>query len=225
VPPELEICAVRLPGREMRIREPLIDDLQSIVDSLAEALAQIPAKPYVLFGHSMGALLAYELACRLRDRQCEQPRRLIVSGSQAPQKRREPLSQPVDTLTDAEFLEEIATSIHPGIRRVTEDTELATLVVPILRADFQICQGYTHGPRPPLTMPIHVLHGSSDSSVTADDVKPWAHCTVGTVSMNTLPGDHFFVHNTETVIPAILNAVNGDPRDISTCALSLSASH
>jgi len=191
----IEVCPVRLPGREMRIKDKPIEERGMMVHSIIAALIPVLAQPYVLFGHSMGGLLAYLVACEIRDRRLPLPRHLFVSARPAPRIARNILSRPVSRLSDAEFLQELATTVNSSLMGFSAESELLALVLPTLRSDFQLLEGYSYVPREPLPFPITALGGTSDSTISEADLQPWAECTTAAFSLEMLEGDHFFVNN------------------------------
>ena len=131
--PSVEVCAVRLPGRESRLHEPPFSRIDDLNDDLAAALRPQMDRPYCLFGHSMGALIAFELARTARDRGWPLPAHLFVSGARAPQVPR--TEAPLHELPDAEFIEAVAVRYAGIPAAVREHRELMDLVLPALRAD------------------------------------------------------------------------------------------
>jgi medium-chain acyl-[acyl-carrier-protein] hydrolase len=208
VPPWIDVCPIQLPGRETRIKEPLIRDMKVMVDNLARAILPFLHDPYVLFGHSMGALITYELANKIRELKYHGPDCLFISGSVAPSVARDTFSRPVQNLSNSEFIEEIADNIHPAVLRLVSEPGLMSVMLPILRADAELIQTYSYVVRPPLETPIIVFGGTSDPSVPPEDLKPWADCTRSHFSIEMLEGDHFFVHNSDQVVGNILNALD-----------------
>lgn len=194
VPASIEICPLRLPGREMRLREPPVTDFGTMIAALDAALGPYLDEPYALLGHSIGASIVYELTARLTATGRPLPCHLIVSARQAPHLRREVLSRPVAELSDAELLRDLS-SINAGTRAVMADDELAALVLPVLRADLALCQSYVATPRPPLPVPLTVLGGAQDPSVGPAELEPWAEHTTKDFTLRLFPGDHFFLVN------------------------------
>jgi medium-chain acyl-[acyl-carrier-protein] hydrolase len=199
----IEVCPVRLPGREMRIKDKPIEERGMMVQSIIAALTPVLAQPYALFGHSMGGLLAYLVACEIRDRRLPLPRHLFVSARPAPQIVRSVLSKPVSKLSDAEFLQELAGTVNSSLMDFIAESELLAVVLPALRSDFQLLEGYSYVPREPLPLPITALGGISDPTVSETDLQPWAECTTAAFSLEMLEGDHFFVNNPGLAIKVI----------------------
>src|SRR5262245_12023957 len=136
VPPDVEVCAIQLPGRDGRLREKPFVDLLALVDVLAKGLSPWLATPYALFGHSMGALIAYGLVRHLRQQSATPPVRLFVSGRRAPHvpSRQSPCHQ----LPDQEFIETLVQRYNGIPKAVLSEPELMSLFLPILRADFTL---------------------------------------------------------------------------------------
>lgn len=191
LPPSVEVCPVQLPGREARLSEPPFTSMPVLVDHLAGALAPHLDVPFAFFGHSLGALVSFELARELRRRSMPAPVRLFVSGCAAPH--RFSLSDPIYHLPDAEFIE--------GLRRldgtphaVLESADLMRLLMPVLRADFGLYESYIYTPEEPLDCPVSAYGGSQDHRVGLEKIKDWQDQTRGDFRQRIFPGNHFFLH-------------------------------
>ncbi len=175
---------VRLPGRESRIGEPAYTDMKPLVDALFEAFRPHAAGRFALFGHSMGAGIAFELARRLRREGLPLPERLIVSSARAPQMKTG-FSGPEPS--DAELL--AACAVSP---------EVAPLVLPALRADTRLYRNYVYQPETPLPLFIEVHGGADDTSLTEEQLRAWGEqSTIGS-SLTMHPGGHFFWGDADT---------------------------
>ncbi len=192
LPPSIEVCPLRLPGREMRLRESSITDFTVMVTALDEALSPYVDEPYALFGHSMGASLMYELAARFVATGRRAPAHLFVSGRQAPHVAGDPAQCSGNAPSDAELLRHM---VAPGTGApvALDDPELAALVLPALRADFALCRSYAPVRRPPLPVPLTVLGGAQDVGLGPAQLEPWAQHTTRAFSLRFFPGGHFFV--------------------------------
>ncbi|MER7004777.1 alpha/beta fold hydrolase [Dactylosporangium sp. NPDC000555] len=185
---DVEVLPICPPGREHRIAEaPQID-----LDRLADGVEEWLDRPYGLYGHSVGARLAFELARELRRRGRRHPALLAVSGCPAPQL---PVPTPEDSgLDDAAFLRRvIALGALPEV--VLNDPELRELVLPPLRADFRYVDTYRYRPEPPLDLYLHALGGDRDPEASAEAIRAWRAQTVGPFRCSMLPGGHFFIHS------------------------------
>jgi medium-chain acyl-[acyl-carrier-protein] hydrolase len=202
LPPSVEVCAVQLPGRGSRLREPPFTDLDTLLRALAEALLPYLDQPFAFFGHSMGALIGFELARRLRERELPGPIRLFVSGHRAPQLDRH--DPPSYDLPEPEFLEELR-RINGTPGEVLEHPELIQLLLPLLRADFKVVQAYLYKPRPPLDSPITAFGGLQDEDVSREQMAAWREQTTAEFSLHMLPGDHFFIHTSEALLLEVLS--------------------
>ena len=197
LPANIGVYAAQLPGRGDRLAEPPFLDLPALIESLTEAVQSDLDKPFAFFGHSMGALVAFELARKLRDEYGVEPAHLFVSGRRAPQLRD---SDPVTyNLEDAKFIEELR-RLNGTPRVMLENPELMELMGPTLRADFQICQTYVYTDSPPLRCPIAVFGGLQDEDITRENLQPWQNHTSGSFTLRLLPGDHFFLHSSEAIL-------------------------
>jgi medium-chain acyl-[acyl-carrier-protein] hydrolase len=204
----VEACSVRFPGRESRIREAPFAQLAPLVEALAEVLLPYLDKPFAFFGHSMGALVGFELARLLRRRpvpaegRALSPARLFVSGRNAPHT--PDGNPPLHALPEAEFLEELRRlNGIPG--EAFSYPELIQLMLPTLRADFTVCETYAYSIEPPLDCPISAFGGLGDSRVSQDNLQAWRDQTSADFSLQMFPGDHFFLHTAQSLLLRTLN--------------------
>lgn len=190
LPEEVEVCAIQPPGRWTRLREPPIARVIDLVDAAAPALRPLMDMPFLLFGHSLGAVVAFELARRL-------PREpslvgLLVSSRRAPQL---PIPyRPIHHLPDTEFVREMCQQYGGIPEEVLETPELLELLLPALRADMEAFETYSYSPAPPLECPIRCYGGLDDRVVSANDLEQWAEQTVVSCSVRMFPGGHFFIN-------------------------------
>jgi medium-chain acyl-[acyl-carrier-protein] hydrolase len=194
LPETIEVQAVNLPGRGTRLREAPFTRLTPLVHEIAEAIVPELDKPFAFFGHSMGALIAFELTHQLRKQNHLSPVHLIVSGRSAPQI---PDTDPqTHDLPEKEFMEELR-RLNGTPAEALEHPELMQLMLPILRADFAICETYTYEDRSVLDCPIAALGGLDDANVPREELTAWRERTTGAFTMRMFPGDHFYLHTAQ----------------------------
>lgn len=201
LPPAIEVLPAYLPGRESRMKEARFTDLRPLVEAIAEAILPHLDRPFAFFGHSMGGTIGYELARALRSRHQLEPVRLFISGRRAPQI--PPKSPATYDLPEDEFVETLR-SLNGIPGEVLDNRELMQLVMPLLRADFEICQTYDYIPGEPLTCPITVLGGLQDVEVPREDLNAWKEQTTSTCSVCMFPGDHFFINTSQLQILRVI---------------------
>jgi len=191
LPGFIEVCPILLPGREVRLSEPSLTDSVELIDQIASALGNHLDKPYAIFGHSMGALLALELAQTLRSRGLREPSFLFVSGRNASHL---PLEQRfLHQLPDDQFLAELDTRYGGLPQEILTNPELLELYLPILRADLKLLETHTHRERSPLDCPIAAFAGTDDRNVSAAGLAAWAEHTSASFETRRFEGGHFYL--------------------------------
>jgi medium-chain acyl-[acyl-carrier-protein] hydrolase len=214
-PAHIEVCPVRLPGRENRIDEPLIADMPALVRATAAGLRPYLDRPFAFFGHSMGALLSFELARFLRRHYRLSAVRLFVSGHGAPHL--PAADPPCHALPEAEFVAKLR-ELHGTPDEVLDNLELRALILPIVRADFAVCETYAYEEDEPLACPISAFGGRQDACVSRADLEAWSVHTRADFSARLLPGDHFFLHQARVQLIRLIEAdlINAlQPREAS----------
>ena len=190
LPREVEVCPIQLPGRGTRLKEPPFTKLPSLIEALARALDPLLDKPFAFFGHSLGALIGFELARQIRRQYGLIPVRLFASAGCAPQIPHRAL--PIHTLPDNQFLAELR-RLNGTPRELLDHEELMEVMLPILRADFALYETYLYSTEPPLSCPISAFGGLQDRRVSASDLEAWRSQTSASFSLRMFPGDHFFL--------------------------------
>jgi medium-chain acyl-[acyl-carrier-protein] hydrolase len=192
LPPTVEVCPILLPGREARLGEAAFSNVVPLVEALLPAIAPHLDKSFVFFGHSMGALVAFELARKLRQEYKVLPECLFVSAREAPGFA---LTQPpLCQMPDDEFIR--ALSRFNGVEQgALQHPELMKLMLPTLRADFAVHERYQYLEGSPLECPITVFGGLQDTATDAEGLNAWRDHTSASFARKMFPGDHFFINS------------------------------
>lgn len=213
LPSSVGVHAVQLPGRGRRFAEPALDRLDLMVAGIAHALRALDDKPMVFFGHSMGALLAFETARALRRLGQRGPSRLLLSAYRAPQFcRDEPC---IHHLPDGEFADKLR-ELEGTPPEVFENRELLQLMLPMVRADFAAVETYRHRPELPLSCPITAFGGLSDGDFPHESMQGWSAHTRSEFRMHMLEGSHFFIHSARDELLQLVSAEV--ERELAACA-------
>jgi len=192
LPSSIEVCPIQLPGREDRYREPAFTSITAAAQVLARELTPFLDKPYAIFGHSMGALVGFEVTRALRRARLAAPLGLFVAAYPAPQA---PLARsPIHHLPDRDFIEEMR-RMEGTPAAVLDNVELMEFMLPILRADFEACDTYTNVPEAPLECPLLVYGGADDREVGEAGLRQWRDQAAQSFALRMLPGNHFFVQS------------------------------
>lgn len=191
--PGVDVVPVQLAGRESRFTEPPSTSARRIVEQLAPLLARRAQRPFALFGHSMGALLAYELAHALHALG-NSPGHLFVSGYSSPRLPRPTQHAPVHAMSDPDVVAHL-TSLDGTAAEVLEHPELLEMLLPVVKADFAVCETYQHPDRPPLDLPVTVLGGLDDAGADRAGLLAWEELTTGDLAVHQFPGGHFYLHD------------------------------
>jgi medium-chain acyl-[acyl-carrier-protein] hydrolase len=196
-PPEIEVYAVQLPGREGRWMEPPFTRVQPLVESLAQALSRWVDKPFAFFGHSMGALISFELARYLRRTKDLGPIHLLASAYPAPH--RPDRFPQLHHLPEPELLEELR-RLNGTPEEILQNRELMALLLPTIRADCALCETYVHAIEPPLDCAISAYIGEHDPRVRYEDAAAWCYHTRQPFTLRVFPGHHFFLHTASAAL-------------------------
>jgi medium-chain acyl-[acyl-carrier-protein] hydrolase len=192
LPRNVEVCPIQLPGRENRLGEPPCTEIQPLAERLASEILPFAGKPFALFGHSMGALLAFELTRKLRRQGGPMPMALLLSAHRAahlPLRRKR-----LHGLPDAEFLQAVR-GLGGTPDEVFQHKDLVQVMLPTFRADFALCDGYDFVPEAPLDCPMVLYAGRQDTEVSPQEVEAWSEHTTQTARLRIFPGDHFFLRS------------------------------
>lgn len=212
-PPEIEVRAVQLPGHDARVLEKPFRNLSVLGEVLTEAVGPLLNKPFAIFGHSLGALLGYELACRLHNDRRLTPAGLIVSACRAPH--RQPKYPPLHEYPDRILCELFNLDVGPGTGRGAVGRNPLKWFLPTLRADLEMLVSYTFRQTAILPVPIVAIGGKTDKWVEVDDLQAWRLRTSGEFKMTLLAGGHFYIRDGAETLVRLLR------REVSAMAAKL----
>ncbi|MDY7229540.1 thioesterase II family protein [Hyalangium rubrum] len=210
--PSVEVWGVQLPGRGARVEEAPLTQVRELVDTLVRAVDF--GTSFAFFGHSLGALVAFETARRLRDLGRAPPGWLFLSAAPAPQvPRRGILTSHLDDDGLLTALEPIYGELALELR---EDAELRELILPGLRADLALVESYRHEAGAPLDCTMVVTGGAQDD-LTREELEPWRVHTTGPFELHLLPGGHFYLREQKDTLLRLLGEAlrQGPPRTVS----------
>lgn len=201
--PAIEVCAIQLPGRGARLGEPPMRSLALMVETLEQVIDLGDEVPFAFFGHSLGGLIAFELARYCQRRGGPVPERLFVSGSVAPSQRR--LSRRLHELGDAELIAALR-HYNGAPAAVLDEPELMALMLPTVRADFALAADHEYRAGAPLALPVSVYGGDRDPHVDFEDLSIWQDETSEPISLHCFVGDHFFIQSARDAVLAQMQA-------------------
>lgn len=207
--PRAEVLAVQYPGRQDRRHEPMMDSITELADRIFHALHRWTDRPFAFFGHSMGAVLAFEVAQRFHRVEQVDPRFLIVSARRAPSRLRPGNLH----LRDDDGLISELRRVGGTEEMFLNDAELRPAVLRLIRNDYKAIEGYAWSPTPSIDCPITALVGDSDPYTSVDDAAAWAQHSSGAFDLRVFPGGHFYLDNHRMeVIELISAALSAVPR-------------
>jgi medium-chain acyl-[acyl-carrier-protein] hydrolase len=201
LPDGIELLAVQLPGRETRMRETPLSDVSCLLDAMLPEIQGYLDRPFILYGHSMGALIAYEFARRMQ-RLSLAPECLMVSARVAPHRR--PPREPINKLPQAEFVEALR-QLNGTPEEVLGNEDLMALIVPMLRADFMLNEEYVYAAEPRLDCDILAFGGLADLETERQGMDDWREVTDGEFGLRMVPGGHFFIQTAQTLFLRMLS--------------------
>lgn len=192
LPEDVEACFVQLPGREDRFREPAFNQMGPLIDALEENVLPYLDRPYAIFGHSLGAVVGFELARQLRRHGHELPSHLFASSHRAPQ-----LPHPYGPIhkhSDADFIKELR-KYNGTPESILSNNELMRVLLPLIRADFTLYETYEYQDEEPLACRITAFGAFEDWKVSNAELIQWKEQTKSTFALHMFPGDHFYLHS------------------------------
>ncbi|MFC3996921.1 thioesterase II family protein [Nocardiopsis sediminis] len=198
---DADVLSVQYPGRQDRRGEPGVRDMAEYADRVYDALLPWNDRPLALFGHSMGAVIAFEVARRLEGAGTV-PARLFVSGRRAPSRTRE--GEDLHRRDDAGLIEEMR-RLDGTDSSLLDDPELLPLILPALRSDYTAIETYAYRPGPPLATPVTALVGDADPRATLKEVRAWSDHTGGAFDMEVFTGGHFYLTEHQDRVAALVS--------------------
>ena len=215
MPDWIELSAVQLPGREGRRAEQPMPRIAAIADSLARDMLSLTDRPYAFFGHSMGALIAFETARSLRRLGAPPPQALVLSGRRAP-----PIVEhdtPIHALSDADFVTAMCARYNGIPQIILEQPDMMRMLLPIMRADIEAIETYTYRHEPPLASPVFIYGGRDDPQMAPDNIAGWQSLTQQPRATRLFDGGHFYLQDErDTLVAALasdLSAIVSSPDD------------
>jgi medium-chain acyl-[acyl-carrier-protein] hydrolase len=203
LPPNVEVVAIQLPGRGHRFGEPLIRRLAQLSRVLAQELSPYLDKPFIFFGHSLGALLCFETARSLRRENRRQPAHLFVSATEAPHRRRK--EESLSDLPKGALVKKLREFNGTPVE-VLQNDDLMDLMLPTIRADCELSESYEYHHESPLECPITIYGGIDDYEVEAERLAAWREMTSGAFEIRMFSGDHFYINSSQAIFLEIFAA-------------------
>ena len=202
MPDDVELCGIRLPGRENRLREPLLDEHRELFESLEPALAPLLDLPFVLVGHCSGSVLAYELARRLSAAGGAQPELVVLSSTDGPSRRR--IDDPLHLLPRQELLARVV-EFGGMAKDVLDDPDLMDMYERILRADYRLIERLEYSAGPPLDVPITVIGGRHDAFVSRLGMAAWSTETTKEFSLHLVDAGHYILNEAGDLVSRLVS--------------------
>jgi surfactin synthase thioesterase subunit len=205
LPPEVDLLAIQLPGRTTRFSEPAISNLSILADAIVKEIASYLDLPFVLFGHSMGAVLAAEVAHGLAARRLPPPHHLVLSGHRPP--RLPDPHPPLGGLSDSDFVVEINRRYGSIPPEILAEPDILALLLPPLRADFAALETHKPPARQPLDCPISAFGGDEDAFAPREHLEAWRDETMNSFDLRIFPGGHFYLEPERSAVLTQLSAI------------------
>jgi medium-chain acyl-[acyl-carrier-protein] hydrolase len=203
--PGIDLCPVVLPGRETRLGEPAFDEMHALVRDLVPVLAPVAAAaPYAVYGHSMGAWVAFEWARAHRQARRPLPVHFFAGARRAPH--RPGRLAPISHLPEGAFVDAVQQRYGGIPEAIRANPEMMRLFLPTLRADFALLDGYRYRDEEPVALPVTVFAGEDDPVEDPADLRAWSDVFSGTFTLRRVPGGHFFLRDAVDEVAEKINA-------------------
>jgi surfactin synthase thioesterase subunit len=203
LPEDVEVQAVQYPGRQDRRAEPCVLGIPELADRIHAAIRPQLGEPFAFYGHSMGAVLAFEVAGRIAREQGAGPAHLFVSGRRAPSRFRH---EELHRASTSAFIAEMR-ALGGTDPRILADQELLDMVLPTIRGDYTAIETYRYEPAPPLSCDITAMVGDSDPKASVDDAAAWSEHTLGRFDLRVFPGGHFYLEDCQAGVLDVVTSV------------------
>ncbi|KTD46056.1 Linear gramicidin dehydrogenase LgrE [Legionella quinlivanii] len=215
LPNNVELIAIQPPGRSNRVSEHAFSDMNELMKDLLPSIKNAIDIPYILFGHSLGSRISFELMCQLNKIGAPLPIHFIASGSRGPYI---PCTKKaIYNLPENEFIKELI-KLNGTPKELLENKELMALLLPTLRADFELSHKYYPSSENTFNCPLSVLGGTEDTEVTPSDLQSWEASFASSATIHMIPGDHFFIESNRHLVLRKINLI------IKECLLELASS-
>jgi surfactin synthase thioesterase subunit len=198
LPDYIELLSVQLPGREDRFSETRLFRMEQVVEHVLGDIVSVFDRPLVLFGHSMGALVAYETALALKASIDREPDCLVVSGHESPDAKFV-ANENWHMADDSKFISYLG-ELGGTSREILDNPEIMRILLPALRSDYEVLEKYTYSQQPPLSCPLIACAGEEDKEVSSEDLYSWGEYTTGPYEAHLFPGDHFYLCDKSTML-------------------------
>ncbi len=211
--PGIDVLAVQYPGREDRAAEPCVTTIPELADQIHAALRSSLPETFAFFGHSMGAVLAFEVTRRIAWAGDREPARLFVSGRAAPPRKHH---QNLHRAGDPALIAELR-SLGGTDPRILQDNAVLELILPVMRADYTASETYEFAPGAPLSCDITALTGDRDVHNTAADAAAWSGHTTGAFDLRVYPGAHFYLDDCRAQVLEVISSSLAAPGRVGSC--------
>lgn len=196
-----DVLRIQPPGRETRFREPLLTTLEPYLDQLVDELAPHLDRPFLFFGHSMGSIIAYRVALRLREQLGIEPEHLLVSAFRSPHA---PPMKRIHHLADPEFVRELIDTYDGVPEQLLNEPEVLELMLPIVRADLAVVSDHRYEASSAFSCPISAFGGVDDRWVDEAQLGQWCVHTTSTFNLQMISGNHYYINsNSDDLIDRI----------------------